>query len=156
MSGSDQTSASGPASGSAPADLAAYRQGARDWLAANLAPREPGGQQRAAHEVTPDDLARLPDRSLQRAMHQAGYVGITLPMEYGGQGLSKDHQRAWNEESAGYALPVPGGVAGGVTLSVILPTLLAHASEQQKREWIPRMLRGDEIWVQLLSGPGPA
>ena len=75
-------------------------------------------------------------------------------MEYGGQGLSKGHQQAWSEESAGYALPAPGGVAGGVTLSVILPTLLAHASEQQKREWIPRMLSSDEIWVQLLSEPG--
>jgi alkylation response protein AidB-like acyl-CoA dehydrogenase len=87
-------------------------------------------------------------------MHQAGYVGITLPAEYGGQSLSKGHQQAWSEESAGYALPAPGGVAGGVTLSVILPTLLAHASEQQKREWIPRMLSSDEIWVQLLSEPG--
>jgi alkylation response protein AidB-like acyl-CoA dehydrogenase len=154
--GSGPANAGGPAGGSDPADLAAYRQRARDWLAANLAPREAGAQQRAAHEVTPDDLARdlARDRSAQRAMHEAGYVGITLPVEYGGQGLSKGHQRAWNEESAGYALPVPGGVAGGVTLSVILPTLLAHASEQQKREWIPRMLRSDEIWVQLLSEPG--
>ena len=156
MRGSDPATTSGPAGGSAPADLAAYRQGARDWLAANLARREPGAQQRPAHEVTADELARdlARDRSRQRAMHQAGYVGITLPTEYGGQGLSKGHQQAWNDESAGYAIPAPGGVAGGVTLSVILPTLLAHASEQQKREWIPRMLSSDEIWVQLLSEPG--
>jgi alkylation response protein AidB-like acyl-CoA dehydrogenase len=153
--GSAPATASGPANVSAPADLAAYRQRARDWLAANLAPRETGAQQRPAHEVTADDLARdlARDRSLQRAMHKAGYVGITLPTEYGGQGLSKDYQRAWSEETAGYALPAPGGVAGGVTLSVILPTVLAHASEQQKREWIPRMLSSDEIWVQLLSEP---
>jgi alkylation response protein AidB-like acyl-CoA dehydrogenase len=156
VSGSGSANASGSASGGGPTDLAAYRQRARDWLAANLVPRERGAQQRAAHEVTPDDLARdlARDRSAQRAMHQAGYVGIMLPAEYGGQGLSKGHQRVWNEESAGYAVPTPGGVAGGVTLSVILPTLLAHANEQQKREWIPRMLRSDEIWVQLLSEPG--
>ena len=165
VSESDPANASGPASSSAPAavadpaDLAAYRQRARDWLAAHLTPRdalrEPGAQQRPAHEVPPEELARdlARDRSRQRAMHQAGYVGITLPTEYGGQGLSKGHQQVWNEESAGYALPAPGGVAGGVTLSVILPTLLAHASEQQKREWIPRMLSSDEIWVQLLSEP---
>ena len=160
MSAGAPASASGPAGPSAPADLAAYRQRARDWLAAHLPPRDarrgPGAQQRPAHEVPPEELARdlARDRSVQRAMHQAGYVGITLPTEYGGQGLSKGHQQAWNEESAGYAVPVPGGVAGGVTLSVILPTLLAHASEQQKREWIPRMLRSDEIWAQLLSEPG--
>jgi alkylation response protein AidB-like acyl-CoA dehydrogenase len=167
VSGINPATASGPASstpaGSAepaepaePADLAAYRQRARDWLAANLAPRDPGAQQRPAHEVPPEELARdlARDRSRQRAMHQAGYVGITLPTEYGGQGLSKGHQQAWSEESAGYALRAPGGVAGGVTLSVILPTVLAYASEQQKREWIPRMLSSDEIWVQLLSEPG--
>jgi alkylation response protein AidB-like acyl-CoA dehydrogenase len=158
VSGSNPAIASRPASGSAPADpadLAAYRQRARDWLAAHLTPREPGAQQRPAHEVPPEELARdlARDRSRQRAMHQAGYVGITLPPEYGGQGLSKGHQQVWNEESARYALPAPGGVAGGVTLSVILPTVLAHASEQQKREWIPRMLSSDEIWVQLLSEP---
>jgi alkylation response protein AidB-like acyl-CoA dehydrogenase len=138
------------------ADLLAYRRSARDWLAAHLTPRDPAAGQRAAHEATPDDLARdiARGRALQQAVHEAGYAGITLPPEYGGQGLSKDHQRAWSEESAGYALPAPGGVASHVTLSVILPTLLAHASEQQKREWIPRMLRGDEIWVQLLSEPG--
>src|SRR3984957_19011000 len=156
--GSDPATASGPANVSDsddPADLAGYRQRARDWLAAHLAPRDPGAQQRPAHEVPPEELARdlARDRSRQRAMHQAGYVGITLPTEYGGAGLSKGHQQVWNEESAGYAVPVPGGVAGGVTLSVILPTLLAHASEEQKREWIPRMLSSDEIWVQLLSEP---
>ena len=126
------------------------------WPPISRPARPRGAQQRPAHEVPPEELARdlARDRSLQRAMHQAGYVGITLPTEYGGQGLSKGHQQAWNEESAGYALPAPGGVAGGVTLSVILPTLLAHASEQQKREWIPRMLSSDEIWVQLLSEPG--
>jgi alkylation response protein AidB-like acyl-CoA dehydrogenase len=71
-----------------------------------------------------------------------------------GKGLSTDHQKAWNEESSGYAVPAPGGVASHVTLGVILPTLLAHASEQQKRDWIPRMLSGEEIWAQLLSEPG--
>jgi alkylation response protein AidB-like acyl-CoA dehydrogenase len=141
----------GNTSAAHPADLAAYRERIRAWLAVNLAPREPGAEQRAAREVTPADLAR--DRILQRVMYQAGYQGITLPKEYGGQGLSKDHQKAWNEESSGYALPAPGGVASRVTLGVILPTLLAHASEQQKRDWIPRLLSGEEIWVQLLSEP---
>jgi alkylation response protein AidB-like acyl-CoA dehydrogenase len=152
VTGSAPANASGPGSDGAPADPATYRERARGWLAAHLTPRDQGAGQRAAHEVTPADLAR--DRVLQRAMHEAGYVGITLPAEYGGQGLSKDHQRAWNEESAGYAIPAPGGVASHVTLSVILPTLLAHASEQQKRDWILRMLRGEEIWAQLLSEPG--
>jgi alkylation response protein AidB-like acyl-CoA dehydrogenase len=41
-----------------------------------------------------------------------------------------------------------------VTLGIIVPTLLTHAGEEQKRAWIPRMLSGEEIWCQLLSEPG--
>ena len=59
-----------------------------------------------------------------------------------------------SEESSGYTVPAPGGIATGVTIGIIVPTLLQHASEEQKRAWIPKMLSGEEIWVQLLSEPG--
>jgi alkylation response protein AidB-like acyl-CoA dehydrogenase len=131
-------------------DLARYRAEARAWLEANV-PRRAGVVLRAS-DLTPEQVAA--DRALLRRVHDAGYVGITLPPEYGGRGLSPAHLRAWMEESAGFALPVPGGIAGSVTMEIVLPTLLAHASEAQKRDWIPRILRGDEIWVQLLSEPG--
>jgi alkylation response protein AidB-like acyl-CoA dehydrogenase len=87
-------------------------------------------------------------------MHQAGYLGITLPVEYGGQGLTSQHQRAFNEAASGYALPMPGAIASGVTQGIVLPTLLQHASDEQKRAWIPKILSAEEIWVQLLSEPG--
>ncbi len=131
--------------------LDAYRADARAWVAANL-PRRDGPMLRTAHEITPEQLAE--DRARQRAVHEAGYIGITLPTEYGGQGLTSAHQRIWQEESAGYAVPLPGGMAGAVTMTIVLPTLLAHASEVQKRDWIPKILRGDELWCQLLSEPG--
>ena len=123
----------------------------RAWLEANLPPR-PGLVLRAAREISPEQVAA--DRVLQRAVYDAGYLGIAVPVEYGGQGLTIAHQRIWNAESAPYAIPMPGGIASAVTLNVVLPTLLQHASEQQKRTWIPRMLGGEEIWVQLLSEPG--
>jgi alkylation response protein AidB-like acyl-CoA dehydrogenase len=133
-------------------DLDAYRAQVRAWLEANLPPRDAGAGLRSGREVSPGQLAD--DRALQQAVYQAGYLGITLPAEYGGQGLSARHQRIWNEESARYAVPSPGRVASHVTLNVILPTIMAHGSERQKREWIPRMLSGEEIWAQLLSEPG--
>jgi alkylation response protein AidB-like acyl-CoA dehydrogenase len=132
-------------------ELEAYRAQVRAWLAENL-PRREGPALRGAHDVTPERLAE--ERARQRAVYEAGYVGITLPVAYGGQGLTRDHERIWREESAGYDVPAPGGVASHVTLGIVLPTLLAHASEEQKRAWIPRMLRGDELWCQLLSEPG--
>jgi alkylation response protein AidB-like acyl-CoA dehydrogenase len=87
-------------------------------------------------------------------MYEAGYTGITIDTAYGGQGLTRDHQRVVTEESAAYAIPRPGGIASAVTLGIVLPTLLQHASEEQKRDWIPKILRAEEIWVQLLSEPG--
>ncbi|HEY9556571.1 MAG TPA: acyl-CoA dehydrogenase family protein [Acidimicrobiales bacterium] len=131
--------------------LDAYRAEARAWLEANIS-RRSGPALRAAHDTTPEELAQ--QRDLQRKVYEAGYAGITLPAEYGGQGLSSAHQRVWQEESSGYALPLPGGIASGVTMGIVLPTLLAHASEEQKRAWIPKILSGDELWCQLLSEPG--
>jgi alkylation response protein AidB-like acyl-CoA dehydrogenase len=133
-------------------ELDHYRAEVRAWLAANLEPRRPDAALRSAHDVTADEVATLRER--QRLVYEAGYLGITVPAEYGGRGLSDAHQQIWNDESAGYAVPAPGGVATSVTFGTILPTLLAHASEAQKREWIPRMLSGEEIWAQLLSEPG--
>jgi len=134
-----------------PEELEAYRAEVRAWLEENL-PRREGPVLRTAHDITPEQLAE--ERALQRKVYEAGYLGITLPVEYGGQGLTPKHERIWREESAGYAVPAPGGVASHVTLGIVLPTLLAHASEEQKRAWIPKMLAGEELWCQLLSEPG--
>jgi alkylation response protein AidB-like acyl-CoA dehydrogenase len=133
-------------------DLDAYRADMRGWLEEHLPLRPPGAGLRAGHDYAPEELAA--DRALQKVVFEAGYLGIRLPVEYGGQGLSGAHQRIWSEESARYAVPAPGGIASHVTLGIVLPTLLAHASEDQKRAWLPKILSGDEIWVQLLSEPG--
>jgi alkylation response protein AidB-like acyl-CoA dehydrogenase len=133
-------------------DLDAYRATARGWLEANVARRDERAELRSAHESSADQLAE--DRALQKAMYEAGYVGIALPEEYGGQGLTRRHQQIWSEESAAFAVPAPGGIASHVTLGIVLPTILAHANETQKRQWIPKMLSAEEIWVQLLSEPG--
>jgi alkylation response protein AidB-like acyl-CoA dehydrogenase len=131
------------------ADLDAYRAAAADWLKAHV-PLRSAAPTRGADE--PSVVAA--DRARQLEMYEAGYVGITVPPHYGGQGLTPRHQRVWIEESAAYATPEPGGVASRVTLGIVVPTLLAHASEEQKQAWIPPMLRGDALWVQLLSEPG--
>lgn len=131
-------------------DLDAYRATMRAWLAEHLQPR--AAEVREAHDLTAEDLAA--GRARQLAQYEAGYVGITVPKEYGGQGLSDAHQQIWREESARYAVPLPAGVASMVTLGVVLPTLLANATEEQKRAWIPPLLRGEHVWVQLLSEPG--
>lgn len=133
------------------ADLDLYRAEARGWLAANLEPRRPDATLRS-HDLTAGEVTA--GRVLQKKVYDAGYLGIAIAREYGGQGLTEAHQLVWNEESSDYAVPAPGGIATGVTIGIIVPTLLMYASEEQKRDWIPKMLSGEEIWVQLLSEPG--
>ena len=40
-----------------------------------------------------------------------------------------------------------------IAIGMVGPTLLAHGTEEQKRRYLPPMLRGDEVWCQLFSEP---
>jgi alkylation response protein AidB-like acyl-CoA dehydrogenase len=133
-----------------------YREQARAWIEANLDPKPVGADgaattaHRGMHEFTKEQVDA--ERPKQRKLHAAGYTGITWPVEYGGQGLSAAHERAFLEEAAGYELP-NFGIAGGTTFGVCAQVMLAHASEDFKRRHLPRMLSGDELWVQFFSEP---
>ena len=135
------------------ADIAEYRARAREWLQTNLERRSPG----AAPKVRGTDHKTVEyittQRAIQRRLYDAGYAGISWPSEYGGQGLSSAHERAFHEEAAGFELP-DFGVAGGTTIGVCARTMLAHASPDFLSRHIPRILRGEELWVQFFSEPG--
>jgi alkylation response protein AidB-like acyl-CoA dehydrogenase len=87
---------------------------------------------------------------LQRKLQDAGLAGIMVPKEYGGQGLTLDHVRVLNEEMAGREYPDRLQVP---TMTPCLTVLLDFGTEEQKRRHIPAILRGDEIWMQMLSEP---
>ena len=44
-------------------------------------------------------------RELQKKIFDGGFAGIRYPEEYGGQGLTREHQVAWHEATAGYQVP---------------------------------------------------
>ena len=90
---------------------------------------------------------------MQKKLHEAGYAGIRWPKEYGGQGLGPEHARAFGEEAVNYRLP-DLGVAGGTTFGPCGETIVRHASPQFLARHIPRMLAGDELFVQFFSEPG--
>jgi alkylation response protein AidB-like acyl-CoA dehydrogenase len=138
-----------------PVDLDEYRREARAWIAANLASRatrqDPvAANLRGSHDYTREQIGA--ERPKQRALFDAGYAGITWPVEYGGQGLTRAHERAFVEEAAAYELP-DFGYAGSMTFGVCAAVILAHASEDFKRRHLPRMLSGEELWVQFFSEP---
>ena len=90
-------------------------------------------------------------RAWQRTLHDNGWAGITLPKEYGGRGGTGMQQAIFNEEQAKFAVSVG---AFSVAVSMVVPTLIAHGTEQQKKEHVDAILRGDELWCQLYSEPG--
>ena len=125
---------------------AAFRQRTRDWLRDRLPPR------RLAQEPMMDwaDKALVErDRAIQRALWDGGLAGITLPTAYGGLGLDRRFEEIFYEEAAPYRLPWHFGNA----FNIVVPTLLAHGSEAQKKRYLPAILRGEHIWCQLLSEP---
>jgi alkylation response protein AidB-like acyl-CoA dehydrogenase len=127
-----------------------FRLRARAWIAANLSPQSPlnpNGPGTAAR----DEAAWRRARELQARLYAGGFAGICFPREYGGLGLTPAHQRAFNEEAAGYKMP---GLLNIPTFSICCATLLDMASEEIKREHLAAAIRGEEIFVQFLSEPG--
>ncbi|MCU1455989.1 MAG: acyl-CoA dehydrogenase domain protein [Actinomycetia bacterium] len=128
-----------------------FRLRARTWLAENF-PRAEGADaflRRGASEE--EELAEIDRaRGLQRKLFDGGFAGVCFPREYGGLGLTPDHQRALNEECVGYALPRILQVPTFVPCAAVL---LEFGTEEQKQHHIPAILKGEEIWMQFLSEP---
>jgi alkylation response protein AidB-like acyl-CoA dehydrogenase len=125
-----------------PQEIEAFRTELRAWLAAHM-PREDGPARTGADR----DPAR--HRDLQRTLFDGGFAGLTYQADYGGQGRTAAFQDAFNEEALGYELPT----LFNVSLGILGPTILDFGTEEQKRRHLPAILRGDELWVQLLSEP---
>jgi alkylation response protein AidB-like acyl-CoA dehydrogenase len=134
-------------------DVETFRLEARAWLKDNLERRDPNTTNlrlRGVDHKTVENI--LPDRKLQRKLFEGGYAGITFPEEYGGGGLTPDHEHAFNQEADGYVMP-DFGVLGGTTFGVCARTMIAHASPAFLKRHIRKILSGEALWVQFFSEP---
>ena len=119
---------------------AKFRAEARKWLKAN-APK---------HKKWDDDQFIEAAKAWQMQKHKAGWAVITWPKEYGGRGGTTVEAGIFAEEEARYQLPTgPFSIGQGMAA----PTLMAYASEEQKKAYLPKMASGEEIWCQLFSEP---
>jgi alkylation response protein AidB-like acyl-CoA dehydrogenase len=127
-------------------ELVEYARTARAWIEANL---EPEDEPRA--DIDHDSPEYVPgQRQLQRRLFDAGYAGISWPREYGGQGLSSAHERAFYEQATGFRLPDEMIR----TFGIIWPTILLNASPAFLARHAEAVLRGDAlIWCQFFSEP---
>ncbi len=136
-----------------------FRRRAREWLATAVAQFDASDSDAFGGEGGPAAHRRAAKaKAVQRALHEGGFAGITFPEQYGGLGLSVAHRDAFNEEiaAAGDAAVALFNLAGsiwGLSIGMIAPTMLEFATEEQKRTYIPQMLRGEKLWAQMLSEP---
>lgn len=135
-------------------DLETFRAETRDWLEKNCpeSMRQPvrsdeetvwGG--RNATYPNPDAKLWL-DRMAER-----GWTTPTWPAEYGGGGLSKGEARVLAEEMRRIKARPPLTSFG---ISMLGPVLLEYGTEDQKREHIPPIVKGEIRWCQGYSEPG--
>ena len=119
-----------------------FRDQVRCWLAAH-APTEARPREGAA--------MREYDLAWQREQWEAGWAGISWPVEHGGRGLSLTQQLIWYEEYAKLGMkPIDSRFVG---LSHAGPTLMARATAAQQAFHLPKILQGEVVWCQGFSEP---
>ena len=123
----------------------AFRLRAREWMKGRMPPRIPGQHPNPFGDL---ETCKL-DRATQRTLWEGNLAGITLPREYGGLGLGQRFEEIFWEEAQPYRLPW----TFGNSFNIVVPVLLAHGSEAQKKKYIPATLKSEIFWCQLLSEP---
>ncbi|MFI6349297.1 acyl-CoA dehydrogenase family protein [Streptomyces sp. NPDC050560] len=126
---------------------------------------EPSDEQRAAQRLAEDfvarevapyaaewDRAESVDRSLVRRLGETGFLGLTLPEEYGGSG--GDHLTyCMVLEELGRGDSAVRGIVS-VTLGLVAKTVADRGDEEQKRRWLPGLASGELLGCFALTEPG--
>ncbi|MBK6319218.1 MAG: acyl-CoA dehydrogenase family protein [Dehalococcoidia bacterium] len=89
-------------------------------------------------------------RSWNTKLNERGWGAPAWPKEHGGGGLSVKEQFILSEEFAWRRAPRSGGIGHGWAG----PTMMVYGTEEQKAEYLPKIISGEHIWCQLFSEPG--
>lgn len=89
-------------------------------------------------------------RARQALLYDGGLVGVTWPVEAGGQGGTPMQQAIVDQELARAEVP---GLINLIGIGMCGPTVIHHGSPEQHRRYLKRLLRADDVWCQLFSEP---
>ena len=137
-------------------ELDNFRQEVKDWLKENC----PSSMQNGADPKTPVDevwggrkaVYKNPDSKIWlERMGSKGWTMPTVSKEYGGGGLSKDEVKILNEEMFMIGAKAPLLSFG---IWMLAPVLLEYGTEEQKKEHLPKIIKGEIRWCQGYSEPG--
>lgn len=120
-------------------DLSMFRDQVRKLLAREV---EPNVAKYEADGIVPRELWKL--------FGDAGLLCPTVPPEYGGLGLDFRYNAVVSEEIM-YL-----GINLGMSLQsdIVAGYMLRYGSEEQKKQWLPKMVSGEVITAIAMTEPG--
>jgi len=128
-----------------PPEAEEFRGVIGSWLEENLPP----GWGTPGFSMTPEERSTF-NQQWTAKLFAGGWICASWPTEYGGKGLTLLQQVVLNEEFARVGAPLRADFFGD---TLVGPTLLQWGTEEQKKQFIPGILRGEISWCQGFSEP---
>ena len=128
-----------------PAEAEAFRVEIKEWLVTNL----PEGWTGNVSDLD-DEQREAFNVEWPKKLFEGGWICASWPNEYGGKSLSTMQSVVLNEEFAASGAPMRGDFFGD---TLVGPTIHQWGSEEQKKEFLPGILRGETRWCQGFSEP---
>ncbi len=104
-------------------------------------------------DANPEQLSQTVDTPAKRAfmakLGAKGWLGMSWPREYGGAELPGIYDFILTEALSRYGAPQPGKGVG-----IVGKTIIRHGNEELKREFLPRIIRGEIEFAIGYSEPG--
>lgn len=133
-----------------PPEIAAFRKEVRAWLQENMRGSE-HLRWSASWSTRENDEEYRFRRNLAGKLGRKGWLFPMFPVEYGGAGLTIDHQFVLETELDQYGISL--NHVFYTIARIVAPVILKWGSEEQKREFLPPMVRGEiSVW-QVLTEP---
>ena len=126
------------------ADELAFRDEVRTFIAESY-PEQLRGKQDEGEEMSKEDFL-----SWHKVLAKKGWVAPAWPVEYGGTGWTATQKYIWSEETAraDCIRLMPFG------LTMVGPVIYTFGTPEQKAQFLPRILSGEDWWCQGYSEPG--
>jgi len=128
-----------------PEDAEKFRTEIRAWLEEHL----PEGWFDDGFEMSPEEKKRF-NVEWPKKLYEGGWICASWPQEYGGKGLSVMQNVVLSEEFARAKAPMRADFFGD---TLVGPTILQWGTEEQKKEFLPKILSGEMSWCQGFSEP---
>ncbi len=128
-----------------PAEAEEFRKEIRAWLEENL----PAGWFDEGFEMSPEEKKKF-NEEWPSKLYGGGWICASWPEEYGGKGLSTMENVVLAEEFARAKAPMRADFFGD---TLVGPTILQHGTEEQKKYFLPKIMKGEMSWCQGFSEP---